>query len=91
MRNKKFWLPQGFPKPSFDNHWRRIVEFEELKLNDIKNEILKSQIENCVMCGDINLFFHPYLEENEAEIDVMIGEEKLRGKGLAIKMVMTMI
>jgi hypothetical protein len=39
------------------------------------------------MCGDINLFFHPYLDENEAEIDVMIGEEKLRGKGLAAKMV----
>ena len=26
------------------------------------------------MVGDINLFFHEYIEANEAEIDVMIGE-----------------
>lgn len=35
------------------------------------------------MAGDINLFFHPYIEENEAEIDVMIGEKSARKKGLA--------
>lgn len=33
------------------------------------------------MVGDINLFFHPYLEQDEAEIDVMIGEPSKRKKG----------
>jgi RimJ/RimL family protein N-acetyltransferase len=35
------------------------------------------------MVGDINLFFHNYIEENEAEIDIMIGEKKFRNKGYA--------
>lgn len=35
------------------------------------------------MAGDINLFFHAYIEENEAEIDVMIGDKLARKKGLA--------
>ena len=43
------------------------------------------------MAGDINIFFHPYIEENEAEIDVMIGEKELRGKGLAKKFVEAMM
>jgi hypothetical protein len=30
------------------------------------------------MAGDVNLFFHPYLEEGEAEIDIMIGEASKR-------------
>lgn len=43
------------------------------------------------MAGDINLFFHPYIEENEAEIDVMIGEKSARQQGLAKAAVLIMI
>ena len=41
--------------------------------------------------GDVNLFFHEYIEENEAEIDIMIGDKEARGKGYskeAVKMMM---
>lgn len=43
------------------------------------------------MAGDINLFFHSYLEENEAEINVMIGEKSERGKGLAAEAIRMII
>jgi len=33
------------------------------------------------MVGDINLFFHQYLEEKETEIDIMIGEPSKRSQG----------
>lgn len=35
------------------------------------------------MVGDINIFLHPYLEENEAEINIMIGDSKFRNQGIA--------
>ncbi|EGR29149.1 n-acetyltransferase 9, putative [Ichthyophthirius multifiliis] len=38
---------------------------------------------NYRMVGDINLFFHSYIEENEAEIDVMIADKQARRQGLA--------
>ena len=31
--------------------------------------------------GDVNLFFHDYIDENEAEIDIMIGDKEARGNG----------
>lgn len=43
------------------------------------------------MAGDINLFFHNYLEPNEAEINVMIGEKSHRGKGLAAEAIRMII
>jgi hypothetical protein len=42
------------------------------------------------MVGDINLFFHPYLEQNEAEIDVMIGEPSKRKKGMGFNSRLTL-
>ena len=35
------------------------------------------------MIGDINLFFHPYMEEYECEVDIMIADKTYRGKGIA--------
>ena len=43
------------------------------------------------MAGDVNLFFHKYLEDNEAEIDIMIGEPECRKKGLAQEAVLLMM
>jgi RimJ/RimL family protein N-acetyltransferase len=43
------------------------------------------------MVGDINLFFHDYLEEHEAEINIMIGEQNFRGKGIAQKVLSMMM
>lgn len=43
------------------------------------------------MAGDINLFFHAYLEDDEAEINVMIGEYSARKKGLAKESVKIMM
>jgi len=33
--------------------------------------------------GDVNLFFHSYIEQNEAEIDIMIADKNHTGKGYA--------
>jgi RimJ/RimL family protein N-acetyltransferase len=41
------------------------------------------------MIGDVNLFFHEYLEAHECEIDVMIAEKGARGKGLGAEAVRT--
>lgn len=41
--------------------------------------------------GDVNLFFHAYLEPNEAEIDVMIGDKDFRQKGYAREAVRLMM
>lgn len=30
------------------------------------------------MIGDVNLFFHQYLDDDEAEINVMIGNKNAR-------------
>ena len=35
------------------------------------------------MCGDINVFFSNSIEENEAELTIMVAEESSRRKGLA--------
>lgn len=43
------------------------------------------------MIGDINLFFHEYVEPNEAEIDIMIGEKDCRKKGIGQKAVEVMM
>lgn len=41
--------------------------------------------------GDVNLFFHEYIEENEAEIDIMIGDKEARGKGFGKEAVAIMM
>lgn len=41
--------------------------------------------------GDVNLFFHDYIEENEAEIDIMIGDKTARGKGYSKEAVKIML
>ena len=41
--------------------------------------------------GDVNLFFHDYIEENEAEIDIMIGDKEARGKGYSKEAVKIMM
>lgn len=40
---------------------------------------------------DINLFFFDYLEENEAEINVMIAEDSAKCKGLALESIQIMM
>ncbi|CAD8167493.1 unnamed protein product [Paramecium octaurelia] len=44
------------------------------------------------MIGDVNLFFHQYLDDDEAEINVMIGNKNARRQGFAeeaIKLMMS--
>lgn len=40
-----------------------------------------------LLVGDVNLCFHEYLEEDEAEIGIMIAEVTERKKGLALEAV----
>ena len=42
--------------------------------------IIKNDTE---LVGDVNLFFHQYLDDVEAEINVMIGNKNARRKGFA--------
>ncbi|CAD8073144.1 unnamed protein product [Paramecium sonneborni] len=47
---------------------------------------------DAMMIGDVNLFFHQYLDDDEAEINVMIGNKNARRQGFAeeaIKMMMS--
>lgn len=41
--------------------------------------------------GDVNLFFHQYLDDNEAEINVMIGNKNARRKGFAEEAIQMMM
>ena len=44
-------------------------------LDPLKLTFIIINKENGKPCGDINLFFHKYIEPNEAEIDVMIADK----------------
>ena len=37
------------------------------------------------MVGDVNIFFHSYLNQDQAEINIMIGEKEFRGQGIAVQ------
>lgn len=60
-------------------------------INQTKNSHFTTFLKNLEPCGDINLFFHEYMDEDECEIDVMIGNKNARGKGLAKESVLIMI
>ena len=49
----------------------------------IKNDETNSKTEIDRMAGDINLFLNDYDDDKNAEIDIMIAEEKYRRGGLA--------
>ncbi|EAS01956.1 GNAT family acetyltransferase (macronuclear) [Tetrahymena thermophila SB210] len=66
-----------------DNEKYTFIIFEKDATIDLQQPNFPEYTKNYKMAGDINLFFHPYIEENEAEIDVMIGEKSARKKGLA--------
>lgn len=60
------------------------------KIHGTNNSEFTKFLKNLQPCGDINLFFHEYMDEDECEIDVMIGNKNARGKGLAKESVILM-
>ena len=90
IENQQSWLDDT-TKYTFIGFIKNEETPEYCQFNESKNYKFKELVKGYQMAGDINIFFHPYIEENEAEIDVMIGEKELRGKGLAKKFVEAMM
>ncbi len=43
------------------------------------------------MVGDVNVFFSQYIEENEAELSVMVVDKNARNKGIATSAISAII
>jgi len=56
---------------------------EEKRCHHMTDKNERERIEVGCMAGDINLFLHDIDDPYNAEVDIMIGEEKYRNKGLA--------
>jgi len=84
LTNQKSWLTDP-KKYTFIICEKKSEEPLNLKSFEILNcESFSSKIDWKSIIkpiGDVNLFFHEYIEENECEIDIMIGDKEARGNG----------
>ena len=87
LENQKSWLTDP-KKCTFIICEKKNKETENLKIFEKLNSetFFEKNCENdwkelIKPIGDVNLFFHDYIDENEAEIDIMIGDKEARGNG----------
>ncbi|PRP79611.1 hypothetical protein PROFUN_12801 [Planoprotostelium fungivorum] len=82
-----------------DPEMRELTASEELTLEEEYENQISWREDEHIMCGDVNLFFHSFLNEEEesnkeeehneanpyqtGEMEVMIAEVKSRGRGVA--------
>jgi RimJ/RimL family protein N-acetyltransferase len=83
----KSWMSEADLLKLTDTDEKIDVESTQFELwNDKTALVWIIQVEKegkFVPVGDVSVFLHSWLDESEAEVDVMIGNSDFRGKGIA--------